>query len=104
MKTKQLDKSFTKRGNKYNQLRKSEKAFLYEVVTTRPDGLYFEVFRHKTANQYDFETKTRLDDRYEVYPSNEDFGKTAWCISRGDDFTAAFERANEVFNQLNQTS
>jgi len=101
---KELPESFTKSGRTYNMVASSSKAYLYEVVSSRPDSLFYEVFMKKTANVYDFERKVTTDQLYVKYPSNEHFGKWGWCVSRGADLEAAYIKANEVYKLLNEAS
>ncbi len=53
----------------------------------------FEVFKVQTKKAGDVFGK-QYPDR-EIYPSNEDFGKTAWCYS-------SFERASSKFSELEE--
>lgn len=97
---KELPKSFTKSGKIYTRVQSSEAAYMYEVRDEITNDIYYEVFSKKTGLVYDFEKKQTTDEVYVKYPSNEHFGKWAWCISRGEDKQAAEKRALQLFNQL----
>ena len=74
----ELKKDFTRNGTRYRQLMKNEQIVLYRC--SREDGLdtYYEVFKYKTRTEDFLHT-----EEWEVYPSDNDFGKWAWCCSNG---------------------
>lgn len=100
---KELPKTFTKGEKTFNRVFFSENAYMYEVVDTHIDHVYYEVFRRKTQFGYDFETKQKTDELVVRYPTNEAFGYWAWCVSRGVDLLAAFEEAKTIYENLNKT-
>lgn len=71
------------KGFIFNQIKKSEYAYIYEVKTSTKT--YYEVFK-KNINF----------DRVS-YPSSKAFGKYAWTCG-------TLERANEYFNDINLKS
>ena len=78
-----LPEDFTKNGKNFELLKQLHGAYIYKVYDDEINHVYFEVFRSEN-----------------VYPSNEDFGITAWCISRGDDTQKAYEIALKKFNDI----
>lgn len=69
------------------KLKEKENIYLYQ----RSDSNVFEVFIAKTAKQGEVFGK-EYPER-ELYPCNEDFGKTAWCYN-------SLEKAIKKFNSL----
>lgn len=61
-------------GYNYTQIARTEKKIIY-----KSDGDFYEVFKIIVRPK-----ETIFGKKYterEVYPKNEDFGKTAWCYS-----------------------
>ena len=85
-----LPKELRKNGFLYTLvLREGNKAIYEQTVTTKIK--YFEVFKIRTRPERYF--KGKLFPAGEVFPSNEDFGKTAWTCR-------TYEKAMERFNSL----
>lgn len=78
----QLESNFTKGWRNFSQLKKSGKAYLYEIRTTS-GSIYYEVFRHKEHKSLDIVN----------YPGNNDFGSWAWA-------TPDLSKAHSIFNLL----
>ena len=75
----ELNKTFKKYGNEFQQLLKSESIVLYMATYKRADGgdgHYFEVFKPRVHCPDMFH-----DDDYELYPAPEEFGRYGWCCS-----------------------
>lgn len=77
------------RGKKsYEQIRKSERAYIYKVTDTGTDHVYYEVFER------------RFNRRFKCisYPTDKAFGNWAWCVSRGKNHIAALDYASKRFD------
>ena len=70
------------RGYTFEQLMKSETAYLYQL-TDLSGNKHYEVFKHKENTQFNVVS----------YPKSAAFGIWAWCIKELD-------RATEKFNSL----
>lgn len=70
------------RGFKFNQIIRSDRAFLYEVDTG--DQIHHECFKRLINTRYSCES----------YPGSKSFGLVAWTFM-------TLESAIEKFNQLN---
>lgn len=84
------------KGNTFKLIERSDTALLYE----RKDEwgtLYYEVFKRKIVNKYDFENQVALEDTKEVYPKSNNFGDGAWCFS---DLKKAKLKFEELTNEL----
>lgn len=99
-----LEEVFTKGDKTYTQVNRTELGYMYEVTDSYLDHTYYEVFKKRVANDYDFDTKTTLDTEHEVYPANEAFGNWAWCISRGEDNSVAYDVAFAKLNSIKPTN
>ena len=72
------------------QLYRTETTAVYE----RSDG-YYEVFIIKIGKPQQTAFGLSIDDYYERYPSNRDFGKSAWtCMT--------LERAIEKYGEISK--
>lgn len=76
---KKLQENFKKHGEIFTKVYESEKAYIYSRMVGKVE--YFEVFEKKYRNVSEY-----IDGKYvstgelrEFYPSDEDFGKFAWC-------------------------
>lgn len=63
--------SFNKMGERYTQLYKDEEIVIYKI--TFPS---VEVFKYRVHKPNKFHS-----DKWEKYPSNDDFGIWAWCAT-----------------------
>lgn len=85
-------------GFKFKKLHQTELGYLYEVDSGDED-IHYEVFEKKISPIcIDFDTRTYSKTEYkEVYPRDEDFGKTAFCCL---EYKEALDRLNnfEVVN------
>lgn len=78
-KIKLLPEVFTKKNVNYRRLYQNEVLSIYDCQTKH--DTYFEVFKRRfNPNTLDWETY-RGYDLIEIYPSDESFGKWAWCCS-----------------------
>lgn len=83
--TKELDKEFTKKGEIFTQIEKGDTYYIYkrDLKTV----VYYEVFERKVMKlndfwrQYDTNGKYVGYDNFVQYPSDEQFGKWAYCCS-----------------------
>lgn len=96
---KDLPEEFTRLGQTYQRILHSKAAYLYRVFDDQLDVGYYEVFKTKIKARYDFEAKKPAGDFYVKYPSDEDFGKWAWCIVRDTD-EKGLEDSIKIFNTL----
>lgn len=74
-----LKEKFEKYGETFTKIYESDKAYIYSRMVGKVE--YFEVFEKKYRNISDY-----VDGKFvntgelrEFYPSDEDFGKFAWC-------------------------
>lgn len=94
---KKLGKIITKNGFEYRLHTRGKVAAIYEQWGKTWEGkeklFGYEVFKIKTTKEkFVFDTTYPAQERF---PSNEDFGRSAWSISDDDE-----ERAIEIFNDL----
>jgi len=100
-----LHNIFFKSDRTYTQLLRSPYAAAYEVTSNIHSDRYYEVIKINVGFKYDFETMEKTTDPYEKYPSNEDFGKWAWCIQRANNeasIIAAIDRFNIINTPANE--
>lgn len=77
-KIKLLPVEFENKNGKFRQVFKNDEWYIYSRVFS--ETTYFEVFKIKVVDCFDFETKTPTGERKETYPNNaENFGLWAWC-------------------------
>lgn len=85
MNTKLLDKKFTKKGEVFTQVEKGETYYIYK--RDMQCSICYEVFARKVVilndfwRQFDKNGKYNGFDTIELYPSDEQFGKWAYCCS-----------------------
>ena len=74
----ELKKEYNKHFGKLSQAYRDDRLAIY-AVNGRSGGLWYEVFkiRVRPANRF-------VDDEFEAYPSDEDFGVWAWSCSNLD--------------------
>jgi hypothetical protein len=90
---KELDKEFTKKGEKFYQIEKTDVYYIYKRYINT--SVCYEVFERKTFKindfwrQYDTKGKYVGFDSFELYPKNEHFGSWAYCCN-------TLERAQEL--------
>jgi hypothetical protein len=87
---KELNKTIHKNGFEYHQVKKGKAAYIYEQIVN-PGVTYYEVFLKRTRPEEMI--MGNLYPEREVFPKDEDFGYTAWCVR-------SYERACERFNKL----
>lgn len=89
----ELDLNFENKQGKFSQVAKSEKAYMYHRLTGNDS--YYEVFERVEQKESTaiFAGKEIHFDACVKYPSNEDFGKFAWCFG-------IKENAESKFNEL----
>jgi hypothetical protein len=81
--TRELDKVFTKKGDVFTQIAKSDNYYIYE--RNMGDVVYYEVFERNIVKlndfwrQYDKNGKFDGYDDFVQYPNDEHFGKWAYC-------------------------
>ena len=89
-----LQTTIRKNGFVYNQIARTETTAIYEQ-TQEGEIISYEVFKIQTTKKdYTFPNGTLIKSGTERFPSNEDFGKTAWSIRNLD-------RAKKRFSELN---
>ena len=96
---KKLEEIITKGTKTYTQIGKNDSAYLYEITDSETDHVYYEVFERKEVKGRILPSGTLMSDRV-AYPSNSDFGKWAFCISRGTDHKTALKCALFRFHSL----
>ena len=73
---------------KFTQIKRTENAYLYEVEIERGGVIHYEIFERKLSPPHP-RTESPDFDLKVVYPSEEDFGFTAWTVK---DFNKAVDR------------
>jgi len=98
---KQLPKSFQGKGSQsgwlFYRFRRIGDICIYQK--SFENTLYFEVFKVRIK-----EAEERFGIKFgrrEVYPSDEDFGKTAWCYSNIDEAVGKFRSLIFNFKKVN---
>jgi len=84
-------------GTNFKQIKKSEKAFLYELTDNETGTKHFEVFERKIqlAGESTIRGKKVIHIEKELYPKSNSFGTWAWCLTSFETATAKF---NEISN------
>jgi len=83
-----LDHKLRKNGFDYILVRREENVAIYRQECAE-DVNYYEAFIVKTRPEKVF--KGVLREAHEVFPANEDFGKTAWACHSLEDTNRRFE-------------
>lgn len=83
-------------GVKFKQLKRTEKAFLYELTDIETGKKRYEVFENKPSKDAEctFGSLTVRYEAKEVYPKSNSFGLWAWCMT-------SLEKALSKFDELN---
>lgn len=71
------------RGYTFTQIKKNDRAYLYEVLCDETGIKHWEVFKHRENSRFGCIS----------YPSSKAFGDWAWCF-------AVFEKALECFDGI----
>jgi hypothetical protein len=71
-------------GFDFNQIRISQKAYIYELICKESGQKSYEVFERKENTRFDCVS----------YPRSNVFGKWAWCFVK-------YKRAVEKFDEIN---
>jgi len=93
-----------KNGYDYELIERDEKFAIYRQIDSYKEEcemtIAYEVFIIRSRK--DRKIKGNFIEGGEVFPSNEDFGKYAWCYSTfcGTDTEDALSRAYNKFNNL----
>lgn len=98
---KELKTTLQKGTKTFRQIEQSPKAYIYEITDIETQHVYYEVFYRKETKAIILPSGKMLPNRI-AYPSNSDFGITAWCISKGSDQKLALKCALYRFNFLNE--
>ena len=81
-----LEKEIKNNGTTYSLVKRTSWKAMY-----RAEGGHYEVFHIEIRPEVELFGKV-IPER-EHYPTNEDFGKFAWCLS-------SREKADEIYNNL----
>lgn len=76
---KKLEEKFRKGCREFQRLYSDERITIYQIVLTYPTGAkdtYLEVFKPVICK-----TNIFVEEEYEKYPANEEFGARAWTIT-----------------------
>ena len=100
MKTEQLPHVIEGRGSVkgwvFQRMAKTDDCYIYRARKVTEDGLIvdkFDVFKRNTVEGFDFDTKERTGEHKEKYPSDEQFGITAWQLYTMHD---AYNKLSEI--------
>lgn len=96
-----LNLEIRKNGFTYRQVKRTNKKFMYAQYQTGRDIIAYEVFYNKLGNMRKAKERwAKLQDRefdpsnyeefYEVFPSDEEFGKRAWTYKTLEQAEKAF--------------
>ena len=73
-----LPLEFENKNGKFKQVFSNDEWYIYQRDFS--EKTYYEVFKRKVVDCFDFETKTATGERKETYPNNaENYGVWAWC-------------------------
>ncbi len=86
-----------KNGFTYTQVLRTDRTCIYEQPIAE-NLKYYEVFTVRISPERFF--KGKLFPESEVFPGNEDFGKTAWSCRSYED---ALTRFNDLVEKQNQS-
>jgi hypothetical protein len=87
------------KGSVFTLLKRGKNAMMFQRKMEDVDKLYYEVFKRKITNKYDFENQVPLEEKTETYPKSNSFGVNAWCFA---DKEKAFERFEGLENNNKQ--
>ena len=87
---KRLEQTLKKNGFIYRLVQRTEHVAIYDQV-----GYAYEVFKVRVAKPWKYNP-----DYSELFPSNEDFGKTAWSFGYFGDSVAAKDRALAKYSEI----
>lgn len=93
-----LQKEIRTNGHIYQQLDRTNNTAIYSQHTKDGQLAGHEVFIIKIGKETEINGK--LIPERELFPKNEDFGKTAWSV--GIDETHALKRFKEITNLANE--
>ena len=91
-----LAEKIKRSGYTYELLKRTDKAAIYKQIPDEPESknIYYEVFKiriSKAKVMFGVELPEK-----EKFPSDEDFGRSAWaCVT--------LERAEEIYDRINST-
>ena len=85
----------TMKGFQFTQLLASDKAYLYQI-NVNDTLIYYEVFKARIAKGRTliFDNREVIYEEHIKYPSDEDFGKFAWCYNCLDKAIVKFNKIN----------
>lgn len=94
---KKLATEVKKNGFTYTLVQRNERAAMYETSISDGTNPYYEVFQIKTApgGESTISGKLITFSPHERFPSNEDFGKSAWCYRYKDKAEAKYAEISE---------
>lgn len=83
-------------GTKFKQLKKSEKAFMYELTDNETGQKRYEVFEKRVSKEGEaiIGGQTVKYEEKETYPKSNCFGIWAWCISDYEKAIAKYDSLN----------
>lgn len=88
-----IEKEFNKNGFLYKEVKRDANIAIYEQIDVENDiRLAYEVFKVVVMKPNNF-----IPEHFEKFPSNEDFGKTAWSFRK-------YDKAIDKFNFLKEKS
>lgn len=93
-----LKKEFSKSQGTFRQIFKDNRIVVYQVSNKYENGataIWYEIFKPKVHQPNAYH-----DDEYEKYPSDEDFGKWAWCCSTPKSVEKILKKCFEDVNPI----
>lgn len=79
MKLRELPQEFEKKGVKYTQIEKNDTFVIYRCKNLEFEDEYFELFRYRLQPPHPYSNEDY--DMIEAYPTENQFGLSAWCCS-----------------------
>lgn len=82
---KELRNSFKRGPREFRLLHRGNNLFIYEVTmyNNGEKDVFYEVFDKKVTGMHPLSENYDPEEKVEAYPSDECFGKWAWCCSNG---------------------
>ena len=97
---KALETTIKKNGFTYTQIKRNERAALYEQATATGTVIGYEVFRIRSHNGYTLAGQTFPPA--EMFPNNEAFGTWAWAYRPASEWGGVPVRAEAKYRELTE--
>lgn len=98
---KPLEVDFVKRKFDYHQIKRSEKAAIYQQTDEDGTVVSYETISIRISPPHPNSVTTF--DKVELYPSDEQFGVSGWSFATFGDLSSALQLAQQKFEQITLT-